>query len=109
LKRTSTTTGYLFFIFDLEYLTRVQSSELLHAKSNLLLVWITVCMCSNREHPAIQTKIEQHFGGFFHQIKVCQPIGRQDSMQTVIETSRMLDSFLHEVTQNFDVFSNIQE
>jgi hypothetical protein len=20
-------------------------------------------------HPAIQTKIEQHFGGFFHQIK----------------------------------------
>jgi hypothetical protein len=21
-------------------------------------------------HPAIQTKIEQHFGGFFHQIKV---------------------------------------
>jgi hypothetical protein len=31
---------------------------------------------------AIQTKIEQHFGGFFHQIKVCQPIGRKDSMQT---------------------------
>jgi hypothetical protein len=22
------------------------------------------------QHPAIQTKIEQHFGGFFHQIKV---------------------------------------
>jgi hypothetical protein len=35
-------------------------------------------------HPAIQTKIDQHFGGFFNQIKVCQPIGRQDSMQTVI-------------------------
>jgi hypothetical protein len=36
------------------------------------------------KHPAIQTKIEQHFGGFFHQIKVRQPIERQDSMQTVI-------------------------
>jgi hypothetical protein len=31
------------------------------------------------QHPAIQTKIEQHFGGFFHPIKVRQPIGRQDS------------------------------
>jgi hypothetical protein len=36
------------------------------------------------KHPAIQTKIEQQFGGFFHQIKVRQPIGRQNSMQTVI-------------------------
>jgi hypothetical protein len=35
-------------------------------------------------HSAIQTKIEHHFGGFFHQMKVRQPIGRQDSMQTVI-------------------------
>jgi hypothetical protein len=61
------------------------------------------------QHPAIQTKIEQHFGGFFHQIKVRQPIGRQDSMQTVIRTSRRLDSFLHEVAQNFEVFSNIQD
>jgi hypothetical protein len=33
-------------------------------------------------HPANQTKIEQHFGGFFHQMKVCQALGRQDSMQT---------------------------
>jgi hypothetical protein len=39
------------------------------------------------QNPAIQNKIEQHFGGFFHQIKVSQPIGRQDSMQTVIRTS----------------------
>jgi hypothetical protein len=38
-----------FFIFDLEYLIRVQSSEPLHAKRPLilLLVRITVCMCSN--------------------------------------------------------------
>jgi hypothetical protein len=49
-------------------------------------------------------KIEQHFGGFFHQIKVRQPIGRQDSMQTVIRTSRRLDLFLHEAAQNFEVF-----
>jgi hypothetical protein len=61
------------------------------------------------QHPTIQTKIEQHFRGFFHQIKVCQPIGKQDSMQTVIRTSRRLDSFLHEEAQNFEVFSNIQE
>ncbi len=45
------------------------------------------------QHPAMQTKIEQHFGGFFHQIKVLQPIERQDSMQTMIRTSRRLDHF----------------
>jgi len=39
---------------------------------------------------------------------VRQPIGRLDSMQTVIRTSRRLDSVLHEVAQNFEVFSNIQ-
>ncbi len=31
------------------------------------------------QQPAIQTKIVQHFGGFFYQIKVRQPIGRKDS------------------------------
>ncbi len=66
-------------------------------------------MSKEFQHPAIQTKIEQHFGGIFHQIKVCQPIGRQDPMQTVIQTSRRLDSFLHEAAQNFEVFWNIQE
>jgi hypothetical protein len=30
------------------------------------------------QHPAIQTKIGQHFGGFFHEIKVRQPVGRKD-------------------------------
>jgi hypothetical protein len=34
LKRPSTAIGFLFFIFDLEYLIRVQSSEPLHAKIN---------------------------------------------------------------------------
>jgi len=60
------------------------------------------------QDPAIQTKIEQHFGGFFHQINVRQPIGRQDSMQTVNRTSRRLDSFLHEADQNFELFSNFK-
>jgi hypothetical protein len=45
------------------------------------------------QHPAIQTKMVQSFGGFFRQKKVCQPIGRKDSIQTVIQTSRKLDSF----------------
>jgi hypothetical protein len=61
------------------------------------------------QHPAIQTKIKQHFGGFFHQIKVCKPIGRQDSMQTVTEQAGGLEAFLHEATQNFEVISNIQD
>jgi hypothetical protein len=59
-------------------------------------------------HSAIQTKIERHFGGFFHQITVRQPIGRQDFMQPVIRTNRRLGSILHEAAQNFEVVSNIQ-
>jgi hypothetical protein len=34
---------------------------------------------------------------------------RQDSMQTVIRTSKMLDSFFHKVAQNFELLSNIQD
>jgi hypothetical protein len=60
-------------------------------------------------HSAIQTKVELHFGGFFHQLKVRQPIGKQDSLQTVTRTSRRLDSFLHEAAQNFELLSNIQD
>jgi hypothetical protein len=133
LKRTSTAIGFLFLIFDLEYLIRVQSSEPLHAKVNqtsclfghslhvlkprsfppnsapkmrerLKLFFGLRLLGKEFLHPAIQTKIEQHFDGFFHQIKVRQPIERQDSMQTVIRTSRRLDSFLHEAAQNFEVF-----
>jgi hypothetical protein len=59
------------------------------------------------QHSAIQTKLEQHFGGFFLQIKECQPIGRKDSMQTVIRISRWLDLFLHEAAQNFELFPDI--
>jgi hypothetical protein len=44
----------------------------------------------------------------FQQIKVRQPIGRNDSIQTVIPTSRRLDLFLFEAAQNFEVFSNLK-
>jgi hypothetical protein len=37
---------------------------------------------------AIQTKIEQHFDGFFQKIKMWQPIGRKYSKQTMIPSSR---------------------
>jgi hypothetical protein len=30
-------------------------------------------------------------------------------MQTVIQTNRRLDSFLHEMAQNFELLSNIQD
>jgi hypothetical protein len=32
-----------------------------------------------------------------------------EHMRTVIQTSRRLDSFLHEATQNFELISNIQD
>jgi hypothetical protein len=58
------------------------------------------------QHPAIQTTIVQHFGIFFHQIKVRQPLGRKNSIQTVHRTSRRLDSFLYLAiaAQKFEVF-----
>jgi hypothetical protein len=60
------------------------------------------------QHPPIQPKIVQHFGGYFHQIKVHQPIGRKDSIQTMIRTNRRLDSFLHEAAQNFFKYSELK-
>jgi hypothetical protein len=65
-------------------------------------------MSEEFQRPAIQTKIVQSFGGFVHQIKVRQPIGRKGSIQIVIRTSRRLDSILYEAAQNFEVVSNIQ-
>jgi hypothetical protein len=44
-------------------------------------------------HPVIETKIEYHFRGFFHQIKVHQPIGRKDSIQTLCRGSKRLEAF----------------
>jgi hypothetical protein len=66
-------------------------------------------MFEENQQSAIQIKIEHHFGRFFQQIKVRQPIGRKDSKQNVIPTNRRLDSFLHEAAQNFELFSNIQD
>jgi hypothetical protein len=78
-----------------------------NAGETTIVLWITAR--GEFQHPAIQTKILQSFGKFFHQIKVRQPIRRQDSIQTVIRTSRRLDSFLYEAAQKFKVFSNIQK
>jgi hypothetical protein len=126
-----------FFNFRHEFLKKLCSSELLHSKMNptsclfgLRFVWAQIAIFPpNRapkmlesqqlffglrlvsrivQHPAIQTKIVQPFGVFFHKIKVRQRIGRKDSIQTVIQTSRRFDLFLYEAAQNFEVFSNIQ-
>jgi hypothetical protein len=92
LKRDQLLKVFYFFIFDLEYLIRVHSSEPIHGKMNS-----TSCLFGSRfacaqtqsfppnhapkiqerhqlffglqlvskefEHPPSQTKIEQHFGG----------------------------------------------
>jgi hypothetical protein len=42
----------------------------------------------------------KYCGGFFQQIKVRQPVGRKDSIQTVIRTSRRLELFLYEAAEN---------
>jgi hypothetical protein len=131
LKRTSTATGFYFFIFKFEYLLRVQSSEPLHAK------WIQPPACldhglhvlklrsfPNRapkmqarhqlffglrlvskefQHLAIQTKIEQHFGRFFHKIKVFQPIGRHVYANRD-RNKQEVGFVLHAAAQNFEVF-----
>jgi hypothetical protein len=42
------------------------------------------------QHPAMTAPSKpkvQPFGGFFHQIKVRQPIGRKDFIQTVIRST----------------------
>ncbi len=72
-------------------------------------LWLVSRMFEENQQSAIQAKIEQHFGGSFQKIKVRQPIGRKDSKQTVIPTSRRMDSFLYEAALNFKLFSNIQD
>jgi hypothetical protein len=61
-------------------------------------------ICEEFQHPAIQTKIMQHFGRFFHQIKVCPPIEKIDFIETVCRRSRRLEAFLYEAAQDFKVF-----
>ncbi len=59
------------------------------------------------QQPAIQTKIVQQFGWFFHQIKLCQRIGRKDSIQTACRSLRRLQA-LYLAAQNFKLFSKVQ-
>jgi hypothetical protein len=57
------------------------------------------------QHPTIQTKIEQHFGKFCHQMKVRLPIGRQDSMQTVIKQA---GGWIHLSMKRLRTFNSFQ-
>jgi hypothetical protein len=66
-------------------------------------------MSKEFQHPAIQIKIEQHFGRFFHEMKVRQPIGRQAPYTNRDPNKQEVGLILHEAAQNFVVFSNIQE
>jgi hypothetical protein len=72
-------------------------------------LWLVRRIFEELQHPAIQTKTVQHFGGFFHQIKVCQPIGRKDSIQAICQRMRGLVAFLHLASLNFELFSKIQD
>ncbi len=48
-------------------------------------------------------RVAQRFDGFFHQSKVCQRIGRKDSLQSA-NRMRRLDVLLYLAAQNFSVF-----
>jgi hypothetical protein len=39
------------------------------------------------------TLVAQHFGGFFHQIKVSQRIGRKDTIKATSRKLRRLEAF----------------
>ncbi len=133
---TSTAIGFLFFIFDLEYLIKVHSFEPLQAKLNptsclfgsriacaqtmifsaeswskktgetSVVLWIT----AHEQRIPTSRNPNQNRAALWWIFSSNKSVpGRQDSMQTVIQTSRRLDSFLHEAAQNFEVFSYIQE
>jgi hypothetical protein len=82
--------GIMCFKFSAFYLCSACSKTV---GETTIVLWIRP-VSEEFQHSVIQTKIVQSFGGFFHQIKVPQPIGRRDSIQTIIRTSRRLDSFL---------------
>jgi hypothetical protein len=60
-------------------------------------------------NPQSKSKLSITLADFFNKIKGRQPVGRKDSYQTVIQTSRRLDSFMYEADQIFELFSNIQD
>jgi hypothetical protein len=45
-------------------------------------------------HSAIRTKKELDFGGFFHQVSMRQPIGRQDSVYANREPNKQEVGFI---------------
>jgi hypothetical protein len=65
--------------------------------------------CGSQVKNSISPQPDQNRAALWLIFSVRQPIGRQDSMQTVNRTSRRLDSFLHEAAQNFELLSNIQD
>ncbi len=73
-----------------------------------LALWLVSRLFEENQQSAIQTKIEQHFGGFFQQIKVRQPIGRRILNNPWSQQVGGLDAFLYEAAHNFELFSNIQ-
>jgi hypothetical protein len=50
----------------------------------------------------------QQFGGFCHQLKVRQAIGRLDSIQAVCQRMKRLETFWYLAAHNFDLFSKIK-
>jgi hypothetical protein len=73
-------------------------------------LWLVSKIFEEFQNPAIRTKIEQHFGGFFHQIKVSQPVGRHDSIQAVCQRMRRLEAFLYLFSASeLRTFSKIQD
>jgi hypothetical protein len=53
-------------------------------------------------------RLPQHCGGFFHQIKVRQQIGRKGSIQAACLRQTRLESFLYYAAKNFELFLKIQ-
>jgi hypothetical protein len=56
------------------------------------------------QHPAIQTKIVQHLDGFFYQLKVCQPIGKKNSIQAICQQMRSLEEFLYFTAKDLEKY-----
>jgi hypothetical protein len=70
------------------------------------LVWIAGCWNSllTSRNPKEQLMSLSHFWS-----TVQWKRSQFEQMQIVIQTSRRLDSFLHEAAQNFELLSNIQD
>ena len=73
------------------------------------LSWDYGLWVKNSNIPQSKPKIEQHFGGFFQQIKVWRPIERKDSKQPVIPTSRRIRCIFAWSGSELWLFSNIQD